>query len=66
MLATEAVLLCGFPAWIAMDFDHDVDTFGYEELPYIVVAPQTNVVAWVFTTNESSLDQSIPFHHEMV
>ncbi|CAD6246669.1 unnamed protein product [Miscanthus lutarioriparius] len=54
-----------FPARTAADFDRAVDAFGYEELPYVVAAPRTNVVGRVFTANESPPDQSIPFHHEM-
>jgi hypothetical protein len=41
--------------------------FGYKELPYVGVAPRTNVdvVGRVFTANESPPNQSIPFHHGM-
>ncbi|OQU79883.1 hypothetical protein SORBI_3007G040301 [Sorghum bicolor] len=65
LLAAGAVLLRGFPARTAADFDRAVDAFGYEELPYVGAAPRTNVVGRVFTANESPPDQSIPFHHEM-
>jgi hypothetical protein len=61
-----ALLLRGFPATTAADFDRAVDAFGYEELPYVGgAAPRTNVVGRVFTANESPPDQKIPFHHEM-
>ncbi|RLN24312.1 clavaminate synthase-like protein [Panicum miliaceum] len=61
-----ALLLRGFPARTAVDFDRAVDAFGYEELPYVGgAAPRTNVVGRVFTANESPPDQKIPFHHEM-
>ena len=61
-----ALLLRGFPATTAADFDRVVDAFGYEELPYVGgAAPRTNVVGRVFTANESPPDQKIPFHHEM-
>ncbi|KAF7028253.1 hypothetical protein CFC21_040207 [Triticum aestivum] len=61
-----AVLLRGFPARTAADFDAAVEAFGYEELPYVGgAAPRTNVVGRVFTANESPPDQKIPFHHEM-
>ncbi|CAL4965761.1 unnamed protein product [Urochloa decumbens] len=61
-----ALLLRGFPARTAADFDRAVDAFGYEELPYVGgAAPRTNVVGRVFTANESPPDQKIPFHHEM-
>ena len=61
-----AVLLRGFPARTAADFDRAVEAFGYEELPYVGgAAPRTNVVGRVFTANESPPDQKIPFHHEM-
>ncbi|CAO2161387.1 unnamed protein product [Urochloa humidicola] len=61
-----ALLLRGFPARTAADFDRTVDAFGYEELPYVGgAAPRTNVVGRVFTANESPPDQKIPFHHEM-
>ena len=61
-----ALLLRGFPATTAADFDRTVDAFGYEELPYVGgAAPRTNVVGRVFTANESPPDQKIPFHHEM-
>jgi len=61
-----ALLLRGFPARTAADFDRAVDVFGYEELPYVGgAAPRTNVVGRVFTANESPPDQKIPFHHEM-
>lgn len=61
-----AVLLRGFPARAAADFDRAVDAFGYPELPYVGgAAPRSNVVGRVFTANESPPDQKIPFHHEM-
>ncbi|WVZ72641.1 hypothetical protein U9M48_021066 [Paspalum notatum var. saurae] len=61
-----ALLLRGFPARTAADFDRAVDAFGYDELPYVGgAAPRTNVVGRVFTANESPPDQKIPFHHEM-
>jgi hypothetical protein len=61
-----AVLLRGFAARTAADFDRAVDAFGYEELPYVGgAAPRSNVVGRVFTANESPPDQKIPFHHEM-
>ncbi|NP_001146576.1 Clavaminate synthase-like protein [Zea mays] len=61
-----ALLLRGFPATTAADFDRAVDAFGYEELPIVgSVAPRTNVVGRVFTANDSPPDQKIPFHHEM-
>ncbi|KAI4965069.1 hypothetical protein ZWY2020_057561 [Hordeum vulgare] len=64
--AAGAVLLRGFPARTAADFDAAVEAFGYEELPYVGgAAPRTNVVGRVFTANESPPDQKIPFHHEM-
>jgi hypothetical protein len=60
------VLLRGFPARAAADFDRAVDAFGYAELPYVGgAAPRSNVVGRVFTANESPPDQKIPFHHEM-
>lgn len=60
------VLLRGFPARTAADFDAAVEAFGYDELPYVGGAtPRTNVVGRVFTANESPPDQKIPFHHEM-
>ncbi|KAL6838760.1 hypothetical protein ACP4OV_031474 [Aristida adscensionis] len=61
-----ALLLRGFPARAAADFDRAVEAFGYDELPYVGgAAPRTNVVGRVFTANESPPDQKIPFHHEM-
>ncbi|KAJ1282212.1 hypothetical protein BS78_03G034100 [Paspalum vaginatum] len=61
-----ALLLRGFPARTAADFDRAVGAFGYDELPYVGgAAPRTNVVGRVFTANESPPDQKIPFHHEM-
>ncbi|XP_043719765.1 clavaminate synthase-like protein At3g21360 [Telopea speciosissima] len=61
-----ALLLRGFPVITASDFDHVVQAFGYDELPYVGgAAPRTKVVGRVFTSNESPPDQKIPFHHEM-
>lgn len=62
-----AVLFRGFDALTtASDFNDIVESFGYEELPYVGgAAPRTNVVGRVFTANESPPDQKIPFHHEM-
>lgn len=64
--SSGALLLRGYPVRTAADFDRAVETFGYEELPYVGgAAPRTNVVGRVFTANESPPDQPIPFHHEM-
>ncbi|KAJ4849093.1 hypothetical protein Tsubulata_036011 [Turnera subulata] len=63
---TGAILFRGFPINTASDFNDVVEAFGYEELPYSGGgAPRTHVVGRVYTANEASLDQSIPFHHEM-
>jgi hypothetical protein len=62
----RVLLLRGFTTWTAADFDHAVDAFRYEELPYVgSAAPRTNVVGRVFTTNKSPPDHKIPFHHEL-
>lgn len=64
--SSGALLLRGFPIHSPVDFNHVVEAFGYEELPYIGgAAPRTNVTGRVFTANESPPDQKIPFHHEM-
>lgn len=64
--SSGAVLLRDFPVETASDFNRAVESFGYEELPYVGgAAPRTNVVGRVFTANESPPDQKIPFHHEM-
>lgn len=61
-----AILLRGFPIHTASDFNDVVESFGFDELPYVGgAAPRTNVVGRVFTANESPPDQKIPFHHEM-
>ncbi|KAL2516287.1 Clavaminate synthase-like protein [Forsythia ovata] len=61
-----AILFRGFSVSTATDFNDVVETFGYEELPYVGgAAPRTNVVGRVFTANESPPDKKIPFHHEM-
>lgn len=61
-----AILLRGFPIHTASDFNVVVESFGFDELPYVGgAAPRTNVVGRVFTANESPPDQKIPFHHEM-
>ncbi|KAK6914832.1 TauD/TfdA-like domain [Dillenia turbinata] len=61
-----ALLFRGFPVNTASDFNDVVESFGFEELPYVGgAAPRTNVVGRVFTANESPPDQKIPFHHEM-
>lgn len=64
--SSGAVLFRGFPVQTAADFNQVVESFGYEELPYVGgAAPRTNVTGRVFTANESPPDQKIPFHHEM-
>ncbi|CAN8258559.1 unnamed protein product [Cochlearia groenlandica] len=61
-----AVLFRGFPVNSAADFNGVVESFGFEELPYVGgAAPRSSVVGRVFTANESPPDQKIPFHHEM-
>ncbi|KAE9588077.1 putative TauD/TfdA-like domain-containing protein [Lupinus albus] len=66
LLKSGAVLFRGFPVNTASDFNDVVESFQYEELPYVGgAAPRTNVVGRVFTANESPPDQKIPFHHEM-
>lgn len=64
--SSGAILLRGFPVGTASAFNDVVESFGFEELPYVGgAAPRTNVVGRVFTANESPPDQKIPFHHEM-
>ncbi|KAF3326779.1 clavaminate synthase-like protein [Carex littledalei] len=64
--SSGAVLFRGYPVQTAADFNQVVESFGYEELPYVGgAAPRTNVTGRVFTANESPPDQKIPFHHEM-
>ncbi|CAL0324102.1 unnamed protein product [Lupinus luteus] len=66
LLKSGAVIFRGFPVNTASDFNDVVESFEYEELPYVGgAAPRTNVVGRVFTANESPPDQKIPFHHEM-
>ncbi|CAL1378293.1 unnamed protein product [Linum trigynum] len=66
LLKSGAILFRGFPVSSASDFNGVVESFGFQELPYVGgAAPRTNVVGRVFTANESPPDQKIPFHHEM-
>ncbi|KAM7254468.1 hypothetical protein ACFE04_003848 [Oxalis oulophora] len=61
-----ALLYRGFHVTSPNEFNDVVESFGYEELPYVGgAAPRSNVVGRVFTSNESPPDQKIPFHHEM-
>ncbi|KAK6930425.1 TauD/TfdA-like domain [Dillenia turbinata] len=60
------ILFRGFPVKTASDFNEVIESFGFEEFFYIGGAsPRTNIVGRVFTANESPLDQSIDFHHEL-
>ncbi|CAN0890812.1 Clavaminate synthase-like protein At3g21360 [Linum grandiflorum] len=66
LLKSGAILFRGFPLTSPSHFNDFVESFGYQELPYVGgAAPRTNVVGRVFTANESPPDQKIPFHHEM-
>ncbi|CAN1155955.1 Clavaminate synthase-like protein At3g21360 [Linum perenne] len=66
LLKSGAILFRGFPLTAASHFNDLVESFGFQELPYVGgAAPRTNVVGRVFTANESPPDQKIPFHHEM-
>ncbi|XP_023515356.1 clavaminate synthase-like protein At3g21360 [Cucurbita pepo subsp. pepo] len=66
ILKSGAVLFRGFPVDSSSDFNDVVESFGFEEFPYVGgAAPRTRVVGRVFTANESPPDQKIPFHHEL-
>ncbi|CAN1778955.1 Clavaminate synthase-like protein At3g21360 [Linum perenne] len=66
LLKSGVILFRGFPLTAASHFNDFVESFGFQELPYVGgAAPRTNVVGRVFTANESPPDQKIPFHHEM-
>ncbi|WCJ40876.1 2-oxoglutarate (2OG) and Fe(II)-dependent oxygenase superfamily protein [Euphorbia peplus] len=63
---TGAILFRGFPITTASDFNDVVESFGFEELPYVGgPAPRTNVIGRVITANEAPPDQQIPFHPEL-
>ncbi|WCJ40877.1 2-oxoglutarate (2OG) and Fe(II)-dependent oxygenase superfamily protein [Euphorbia peplus] len=63
---TGAILFRGFPITTASEFNDVVESFGFEEFPYIGgAAPRTNIIGRVFTASESPPDQQISFHHEL-
>ncbi|PWA88097.1 tauD/TfdA-like domain-containing protein [Artemisia annua] len=62
-----AVLFRGFSVSSASDFNDVVESSGYEDFSYGVggAGSRTKVIGRVYTANEASPDQYIPFHHEM-
>jgi len=66
LLKHGAILFRGFPTNDAAAFSDFVESFGFENLPYIGgAAPRKQVVGNVFTANEAPPESQIPFHHEM-
>jgi hypothetical protein len=61
-----AVLFRGFPITSPDKLNQFVESFGFDNFPYVGgAAVRRQLAPRVFTTNESPPSEKIPFHHEM-
>jgi alpha-ketoglutarate-dependent taurine dioxygenase len=66
LLKHGAILFKGFHIDSPHHFNDIVETFGFENFPYVGgAAVRRQLAPRVFTTNESPPTEKIPFHHEM-
>lgn len=66
LLQHGAILFRGFPIISPDKFNTFVESFGFDEFPYVGgAAVRRQLAPRVFTTNESPATEKIPFHHEM-
>ena len=66
LLKHGAILFKGFQVDTPDKFNAMVETFGFDNFPYVGgAAVRRQLAPRVFTTNESPPSEKIPFHHEM-
>lgn len=66
LLDYGAILFRNFPTKTPEAFNSFVESFGFENFPYVGgAAPRKHIVGNVFSSNESPPQNLIPFHHEM-
>jgi hypothetical protein len=66
IIKNSAVLLRGYNVNNAQDFNEILETFGWDDIPYVGRAPRTQVYKRVWTANEGPLSEFLFYHHEMV